>query len=102
QYIDAIHQPGLLWGLDPAKGYFGLLQNKRATLALTSGAFSQSAPSPAFGTDHHSTYLKAWLNQAGITDIEEIRYQPTLLSPDPEAGLRSAVATAQSLAARSA
>lgn len=102
QYIDAIHQPGLLWGLDPAKGYFGLLQNKKATLALTSGAFSPTAPSPAFGTDHHSTYLKAWLNQAGITDIEEIRYQPTLLSPDPEAGLRAAVATAQTLAARAA
>ncbi len=100
QYIDAIHQPGLLWGLDPAKGYFGLLQNKKATLALTSGAFSQLAPSPAFGTDHHSTYLKAWLNQAGISDIDEIRYQPTLLSPDPEAGLRAAVAAAKALAVR--
>src|SRR5215472_17655361 len=39
QYIDVIHQPGLLFGLDPAKGYFGLLQNKRAVLALTSGAY---------------------------------------------------------------
>ena len=24
QYIDLIHQPGLLWGLDPQKGYYGL------------------------------------------------------------------------------
>ena len=100
QYIDVIHQPGLLWGLDPQKGYFGLLQGKKAVLALTSGAFGPSMPSPEFGVDHHSTYLKAWLNQAGVTDIEEIRFQPTLLSPDPEAGQRAAVAAAEALAAR--
>ncbi len=84
QYIDIIHQPGLLFGLDPATGYFGLLQNKKATLVYTSGAYSTSAPSPQFGIDHHSTYMRSWLNQAGITAIEEIRYQPTLLSASPE------------------
>lgn len=100
QYIDVIHQPGLLWGLDPQTGYFGLLKNKKATLALTSGAFGPSMPSPAFGIDHHSTYLKAWLNQAGVTDIEEIRFQPTLLNPDPEGSFKTAVAAARSLAGR--
>jgi hypothetical protein len=49
-----IHQPGLLWRLDPQTGYFGLLKNKRAVLALTSGAYGPSMPSPAFGIDHHS------------------------------------------------
>src|ERR1700722_19368882 len=39
-YIDLIHQPSLLWGLDPAKGYYGLLENKQATLALTSGVYA--------------------------------------------------------------
>ena len=58
QYIDIIHQPGLLFGLKPETGYFGLLENKHATLVLTSGAFADSRPSPAFGVDHHSTYLK--------------------------------------------
>ncbi len=99
QYIDIIHQPGLLFGLDPARGYFGLLQGKRATLAYTSGAFSQAAPQPAFGTDHHSTYLRDWLNQAGVTEIEEIRYQPTLLSADPEAAFAAAKAEAARRAA---
>ncbi|MBY8977904.1 NAD(P)H-dependent oxidoreductase [Rhodobacteraceae bacterium NNCM2] len=99
QYIDLIHQPGLLWGLDPEKGYFGLLENKRAVLALTSGAYGPNMPSPAFGVDHHSSYLKFWLNQAGVSDIEEIRFQPTLLTPDPEAALNAAVAEAESLAA---
>jgi FMN-dependent NADH-azoreductase len=94
QYIDLIHQPGLLFGLDPAKGYFGLLQNKRAVLALTSGAYGPEMPSPAFGVDHHSTYLKFWLNQAGVTDIEELRFQPTLLNPDPDGAFRATVAKA--------
>lgn len=100
QYIDVIHQPGLLWGLDPKTGYFGLLKNKKAVLALTSGAFGPSMPSPAFGVDHHSTYLRDWLNQAGVTDIEELRFQPTLLTPDPERSFQAAVTAARSLAAR--
>ena len=82
-YIDIIHQPGLLFGLNPETGYFGLLENKHATLVLTSGAYASSFPSPAFGVDHHSTYLRAWLNQAGVSKIDELRFQPTLLTKDP-------------------
>ena len=86
-YIDLIHQPGLLWGLDAKAGYFGLLKDKHATLALTSGAYAPSFPSPAFGVDHQSTYLRDWLNQAGVTDIDELRFQPTLLTADPTGDL---------------
>ena len=99
QYIDLIHQPGLLWQLDPEKGYIGLLENKKAVLALTSGAYGPDMPSPAFGVDHQSTYLKFWLNQAGVTEIDELRFQPSLLSPDPEAAFQSAVTRARALAA---
>ncbi|UWQ33824.1 NAD(P)H-dependent oxidoreductase [Leisingera sp. M527] len=98
QYIDLVHQPGLLWGLDPEKGYFGLLEGKKAVLALTSGAYGPNMPSPAFGVDHQSAYLKFWLNQAGVENIEEIRFQPTLLTADPEAGFQAAVAEAEKLA----
>jgi FMN-dependent NADH-azoreductase len=100
QYIDVIHQPGLLWGLDPQTGYYGLLKDKKAALALTSGAYAPSMPSPAFGIDHQSTYLRDWLNQAGVTEIEEIRFQPTLLTSDPEESFKAAVGSARSLAAR--
>jgi FMN-dependent NADH-azoreductase len=96
-YIDIIHQPGLLFGLDPATGYFGLLKDKKAVIAYTSGAFGPDMPSPAFGTDHHSTYMRSWLNQAGITAIEEIRYQPVLLNPDTEAAFAAAKAEAAAL-----
>ncbi|UWQ79662.1 NAD(P)H-dependent oxidoreductase [Leisingera sp. S132] len=98
QYIDLIHQPGLLWGLDPETGYFGLLEGKRAVLALTSGAYGPGMPSPAFGVDHQSAYLKFWLNQAGVEDIAELRFQPTLLTADPEAGFQAAAAEAEKLA----
>lgn len=98
QYIDIIHQPGLLFGLDPAKGYFGLLQGKKAVLVYTSGAYSPQMPSPSFGTDHHSVYMRAWLNQAGVTDLAEIRYQPTLLDPESEGAFVRAKAAAAVLA----
>jgi FMN-dependent NADH-azoreductase len=98
QYIDIIHQPRLLFGLKPETGYFGLLKNKHATLVLTSGAFSPSFPSPAFGVDHHSTYLRSWLNQAGISAIDELRFQPTLLTSDPAGDLERAKQAAARLA----
>jgi FMN-dependent NADH-azoreductase len=49
---------------------------------LTAGAYADSRPSPAFGVDHQSTYLKSWLNQAGVTAIDEVRLQPTILTPE--------------------
>ncbi len=97
-YIDVIHQPGLLWGLEPESGYFGLLQNKHATLVLTAGAYSPSAPFPAFGVDHHSSYLRDWLNQAGVTAIDEVRFEPTLLTADPVGDLERAKSEAVALA----
>jgi len=98
QFIDIIHQPGLTFGLDPATGYFGLLKGKKAVLVLTSGAYGPAMPSPAFGTDHHSTYLRAWLNQAGVDDIAEVRFQPTLLSADPEGAFAAAKVAARAAA----
>jgi FMN-dependent NADH-azoreductase len=43
-YIDIIHQPGLLFGLKPETGYFGLLENKHATLVLTSRRLCRQPP----------------------------------------------------------
>jgi FMN-dependent NADH-azoreductase len=99
QYIDIIHQPGLLWGFDPEKGYYGLLKGKQATLVFTSGVYGTEAiPEPASGTDHQSTYMRDWLDQAGVTDIAELRFQPTLLTSDPEAELAVAKVRARALA----
>jgi FMN-dependent NADH-azoreductase len=97
-YIDIIHQPGLLWGLKPETGYYGLLKNKHATLVLTAGAYADSFPSPAFGVDYQSTYLKSWLNQAGVTAIDDLRFQPTLLTADPQGAFEQAKQAAVDLA----
>lgn len=99
-YIDLIHQPGITFGLDRTNGYFGRLTGKKATLVLTSGAYSPGATSPAFGVDHHSTYLRSWLRQAGVTDIEEILFQPTVLTADPAGDLAKAIAVAEAAAGK--
>lgn len=82
QYIDIITQPGLLFGFAPDTGYSGLLEGKRATVILTSGVWSPHAPGH-YGLDFHSNYLKWWLNLVGVTDVHEIRFQPSLLTEDP-------------------
>lgn len=88
-YIDIMTQPGLLFGFDPALGYSGLLQGKRATAIYTSGVYAPGVPA-AFGVDHHSTYFDAWLRFIGISNIAVVRHQPTSLTADPAAGLAAA------------
>jgi len=97
-YIDIITQPGLLFGFDPAKGYFGLLQGKKATVVYSSGVFAPAA-APEYGLDFQSNYLDWWLRFIGVTDIQTIRYQPSLLTQDPSKGLKDAIAEARNLMA---
>lgn len=98
-YVDLIMQPGLLFGFDPVAGYSGLLKGKRATAIYTSGVYAPGVPA-AFGTDHHSTYFDAWLRSIGISDVATVRYQPTLLTADPAAGLVLARQEAQHVGQR--
>jgi len=98
QYIDIITQPGLLFGFDPQAGYNGLLENKKASIFYTSGVFAPGVD-PEFGSDFHSTYLSWWLNMAGVSDIEFVRFQPSLVTADPAGELEAAVAEARSAAA---
>ena len=97
--VDLIMQPGLLFGFDPVAGYSGLLKGKRATAIYTSGVYAPGVPA-AFGTDHHSTYFDAWLRSIGISDVATVRYQPTLLTADPAAGLVLARQEAQHVGQR--
>lgn len=98
-YIDLVHQPGILWSLDPQAGYRGLLTGKHATLALTSGVYAHGVAEPAFGVDHHAAYLRMWLNQAGIQEVDELRFQPTMLTGNPTGDLAKALDDAEKLAA---
>jgi FMN-dependent NADH-azoreductase len=96
-YIDVVHQPRITFGID-GNGYFGLLKDKHATLVMTSGAYADDRPSPAWGVDHQSTYMRAWLNQAGVTKIDEIQYRASARNADPTNGLEKAIRQAEKMA----
>ena len=63
--------PGTLFSFEPAKGYIGLLKNKRATVIYTAAIYMPGL-GKAYGTNHTSPYLTDWLNFAGIADVSTI------------------------------
>ncbi len=97
--IDTISQPGLIFGFDPEKGYSGLLTDKKAAVIYTSGVYGPGR-GRAFGTDFHSTYFNDWLRFAGIEDVTEVRFQPTIATADANALREAAHAEARRLGAR--
>ena len=48
--------------------------------------------------DHHSTYLRDWLSQAGVSAIDEVRFEPTLLTQDQAGDFERAKRAAMELA----
>ena len=95
--IDTITQPGLVFGFDPAQGYTPLLQGKRAVVVYTSGVYSPGAPIQ-FGTDFHAEFFNDWLRFIGVDDVSEIRFQPTVLTADPDGARNAALKRARELA----
>ncbi|WP_372603397.1 FMN-dependent NADH-azoreductase [Actibacterium sp.] len=95
-YIDIITQPGLLFGFAPDAGYSGLLRGKSARVFYTSGVYAPGAPAK-YGTDHHSTYLDWWLGFIGVTEVETVRFQPSLLTADPVGDQQKALDRATAL-----
>lgn len=99
QFIDVVSQPGLAFGFDPARGYTGLLENKKAALILT-GAVWGPDRGPGFGSNFQEPFLQDWLRWTGITDIDTIRFSPDLVTADAESGRQAAHAAARELGAR--
>ncbi len=99
QFIDVVSQPGMVFGFDPEAGYTGLLHGKKAALLLTSAVYGPARP-PSFGSDFQSSYLRDWLQWAGIVDIEEVQFRPNLATADAAAGRARAHEEAQRVAAK--
>ncbi len=97
QYIDIITQPGLTFGFAPESGYGGLLQEKRARVFYTAGVYAPGAD-PKYGDDYHSAYLRWWLELVGVTDIEVVRFQPSLMTADQAGDQNAAAARSAALA----
>ncbi len=67
QYIDIIVQPGLTVGMNE-KGYFGMLEGRKAFVAYASGGqYGEGNPVETY--DFQSTYLKMILGFIGIVDV---------------------------------
>lgn len=93
-YIDLLTQPGILFRFDPASGYRGMLEGRRAAVVYTSAVY-QPGVSPDFGQDFHATYMAWWLRSIGITQVQSVHCQPTLRSADPARVIADATVQAQ-------
>ena len=87
QFVDVVSQPGLVFGVDPVTGYEGLLagRGKRAAVVYTSAVWGPGL-GPEFGADFQAPFFTGWLNWAGIDDVAEIRFHPTLTGDAGELG----------------
>ena len=98
-FIDTVSQPGMVFSFDPETGYRGLLAGKRAVAVYTGAVYWEGAPL-AFGRDFHRAYFNDWLRWAGIEAVEEVRFQPNLVTADADAGRRRALADARAVGER--
>lgn len=101
QYIDVLTMPGTLFGFEPAKGYIGLLKNKRATIVSTAAIYMPGL-SKFYGTDYSTPYLTDWLNFAGIEDVKSVWFYGSKMQGETEtkAALEKAKEEARSAAVR--
>jgi FMN-dependent NADH-azoreductase len=69
-FIDVVTQPRLAFSFDPAKGYQGLLTNRKAVLiAARGGAYSGMEGDPL---DFQVKYMKTFLGFVGVTDVQTV------------------------------
>ncbi len=76
-YLDLVMQPGLTFGFEAARGYFGLMTDKKALTIYASGG-EYLAGTPGELVDFQSRYLNFALKFLGISDLHEIRVAPTM------------------------
>ena len=97
QLIDVVSQPGMVFDFDATNGYSGLLTNRSATVIYTSAVYGDGRDR-RFGIDFQAPYLKDWLRWAGITDVQQVTFQPNLVTADADTGRRAAHAAAREAA----
>ena len=98
--IDLVSQKDVLFTFDE-RGMNGLLTHQRAVCIYARGAdFTPGAGFP-MAWDHQKPFMDTWLNSIGITSIDSLVVQKTLMGPDQDRPARDAgVREARALAAR--
>jgi FMN-dependent NADH-azoreductase len=87
--IDAISQKDVLFTFTPDEGLRGMLHGKKAVLAYARGtSLAEEGATPARIFDYQQGYMNLWLEMIGVTDIESIVVEKTLLGPDVDADSR--------------
>jgi FMN-dependent NADH-azoreductase len=92
-YIDAIVQPGYLFGYDETGVPEGLAQGKRMVV-ITSRGGDYSPGTPFHSYDFMEPYLRAIFGFVGVYDIEFVNAQPVDVSAYREAAFETALSTA--------
>ena len=96
--IDVVTQPGLTFGIDPAKGPFGLVPAKAAVVVSARGA-SYEPGSPFAAMDMEVPYLTRWLNWVGVKDVRHVLVEPTRTEAGAADARGKAASEARALAA---
>jgi FMN-dependent NADH-azoreductase len=97
--IDLVTQKDVTFTFD-ANGFGGMLTGKRAVIACARGlGYVEDTPMSEEHLDYQKAYLITWLNFIGVTEIQTIKVEKTLLGEDAlSASLATALAEAKALA----
>jgi FMN-dependent NADH-azoreductase len=80
-YIDIVVQPTYTFSFSPEEGYKGLVTGKRVFIAYARGGeYVPGTEAEAF--DFQTKYFETILGFMGLTDIEQVVIEPTLMDPD--------------------
>ncbi len=92
QYVDILVQPGYTFSYSPEAGYEGLVTGKKAFVAYArGGAYAGGTEAAAF--DLQKAYLELILGFIGLTEIDSVSVEPTLMEgPEVAAGSKAEAA----------
>ena len=101
QLIDLISQKDILFRFDDS-GFDGMLKGRTGVLALARGiSYGPGEAQSEADFDFQKSYLEMWFAFVGITEVESVVVEKTLLGPDADAAARaSGIERAGALAAR--
>jgi FMN-dependent NADH-azoreductase len=94
QYFDVIVQPGYTFSFSPEEGYKGLMTGKPCVLILSRGG-EYTPGEPGAELDLQLPYLRTILGFMGVTEVDSIIVQPTLMAGKEVAGEKLSAAIAE-------